>query len=346
MPDVPAMLRQWSVLKTLSARRNGATLRELADDAGVSQKTITRDLALLRRIGFPVQDSISEHGRKHWKLDGATGLPTLRFTLEEAAALYLGRQFLEALAGTLFWSAANSAFRKIQATLGDPAIRHLGKLACAVYLKTHALADYSSRAQLIDQLMVAIEDRRLTVLEYQSLRSTEPVSYYDVHPYALVHHRGALYCVGWSKDHDGLRTFKVDRISAVDVLQLQFERQEDFNAEHYLAHSFGIFAADGPPQTLRVRFAGPAIRILDEKQFHASQKVIPQPDGSVIVEYELAAFEEFVSFILSWGPHAEVLEPAELRARVQHSLAAALGLYNGPERRNSRPGNTTRKRME
>ena len=63
-------------------------------------------------------------------------LKALEFTVEEAAALYLGRQFLEPLAGTYFFDGAQRAFQKIRATLGDAALRHLEKLAAAFYQKT------------------------------------------------------------------------------------------------------------------------------------------------------------------------------------------------------------------
>ncbi len=328
MADSVQLLRQWTVLRTLSARRQGATLKELAAETGVSEKTIGRDLSLLRRLAFPIDEKIGEHGRKHWMMTDTEGLPALGFTLEEAAALYLGRQFLEGLAGTLFWTGAQSAFKKIQSALGDAALQHLHKLAAAFYLKTHALTDYSSRADLIDQLMVAIEERRLTVITYQSLRSTEPVSLYDIHPYALVHHKGALYIIAWSKDHNENRTFKIDRVSKVDHYALQFTRPADFDPATYLAHSFGIFSSDGLPQTVRVRFAPSVVRILEEKQFHPSQKLMPQRNGSVLAEYTLASFEEFTSWILSFGPHAEVLEPAALRETITKMLTDALSQYS------------------
>lgn len=327
MADSTQLLRQWTLLRMLSARRQGVTLKELAAEAGVSQKTVQRDLNLLRRLAFPIDEIVGDHGRKHWTMSAAGGLPGLGFTLEEAAALYLGRQFLEALAGTMFWQGAQSAFTKIRSAFGEPALRHLQKLATGVYLTTHALADYESRANLIDDLMIAIEDRRLTVITYQSLRSTEPVTLYDIHPYALVHHRGALYVIAWSKDHDEVRTFKVDRINSVSLHGLQFERPADFHPKDFLAHSFGIFAGDGPPQTVRVRFAPQVVRILQEKRFHPSQRLTAQRDGSQLAEYTLASFEEFQSWILSFGPHAEVLEPPTLRQAVVDALKESLVVY-------------------
>ncbi|HET6424903.1 MAG TPA: WYL domain-containing protein [Planctomycetaceae bacterium] len=261
------------------------------------------------------------------------GLPSLSFTLEEAAALYLGRQFLEGLAGTLFWTGAQSAFKKIQSALGDAALQHLQKLATAFYLQSHAITDYSARADLIDQLMVAIEERRLTVITYHSLKSTEPVSLYDIHPYALIHHKSALYLIAWSKDHGEIRTFKVDRVSNAEHYDLKFTRPENFDPATHLEHSFGIFAGDGPPQKVRVRFAAPVARILEEKRFHPSQAISPPQQGWVTAEFTLSALEEFSSWILSFGPMAEVLEPVSLRDQVADSLRQSLALYLSEESR-------------
>jgi predicted DNA-binding transcriptional regulator YafY len=270
MADQPSLLRQWTLLRTLSARRQGVTLRELADDAGVSSKTILRDLDMLRQLGFPVVHATSDHGRKHWKLDGAKGLLQLQFTVEEAAALYLGPQFLEPLAGTYFFDGAQRAFQKIRSTLGDAALRHLEKLAAAFYQKTHGWSDYSKHGDL--------------------LRSTEPVTRYDIHPLAIVWHKHALYVIAHSCDNGAVRTFKIDRISAAEIQSLQFNRPHEFDPHELLAGSFGVFEGDRPTQTVRIRFS----RVVAERTHHSSQCLTPQPDGSLLAEFELSSFEELV----------------------------------------------------
>ena len=327
MPDQPPILRHWSLLRSLSARRHGVTLRDLATEAAVSQKTILRDLELLRRLGFPVVNVTSDHGRKHWRLDGRDGLLQLTFTVEEAAALYLGRQFLEPLAGTDFFLGARSAFQKIRSTLGDAPLRHLEKLAAAFYHKTHGLADYSQKGQLIDDLIRAIEDRRLTIITYQSLRATEPVTHYDVHPYGVVWHKHALYLIAHSCDHGAIRTFKVDRVSAAEVQELQFARPTDFDACALLSGSIGMFAGEGPVQHVRIRFSPAVARLVAERTCHPSQRLLPQADGSILAEFDLSSFEELTSWVLSFGRHAEVLEPQELRHEVERELREALALY-------------------
>lgn len=321
------LLRQWQLLTLLSAPNGQATVRQLVERSGVCDKTVRRDLELLKEVGFPLVEVVGERGRKHWQLANDSGIAQLRFTLEEAAALYLGRQFLEPLAGTYFFAGAQSAFEKIRATLGAAALKHLEKLAAAFYHKSHGWADYSQQGELIDDLQRAIEDRRLTVVTYQSLRSTEPVTYYDLHPYGLAWHKHALYLIAWSLDHQAIRTFKVDRISSVETERLQFKRPADFDLQDYLAHSFGIIQSDEPPRRVVVRFAPAVARILEEKRFHPSQKLTSESTGHVLASYQLSSFEEFQSFVLSFGPLAEVLEPADLRDRLITSLRDSLANY-------------------
>lgn len=327
MADSKQLLRQWKVLRTLSARRLGMTVADLAHEMDVNERTIRRDLLDLKQVGFPVLESVGEHGRKHWKLDDTSGLAELRFTLEEAAALYLGRQFLEPLAGTLFYQGSQSAFKKIQTTLGDAALRHLSKLAQAFHLRTHGFVDYTQKAALVDELLFAVEERRMAAIEYRSLRTTEPVTHYDVCPLGLIWYREALYLIAESKDHNQVRTFKVDRLTGLECLDLQFQRPDGFSLEDFFQHSFGIFEGNGAPEEVRVRFRQPASRFVEERQFHPSQKLQSQRDGTTIATYQLAAFDDLIYWVLGFGPLAEILSPPALRDRIATALQQAAELY-------------------
>lgn len=322
-----ALVRQWKIIYMLSNTGGMATVRSLVEQTGASEKTIRRDMQLLRKVGYPLAESINERGQKEWRLASPVNMPVLNFTLEEAAALYLGRQFLEPLAGTFFFAGANSAFTKLRACFGDAVLRHLEKLAAGFYSKTHGLADYSAKGELIDDLVRAIEDRRLTVITYQSLRSTEPVTHYDIHPYGLAWHRHALYLIAWSCDHEAIRTFKVDRISSASTETLQFQRPRNFDLAAYLSGSFGIFQGDGALQKVRVRFTATVARLIQERRFHDSQELTPEPTGALLATYELSSLEEFTSWILSFGQHAEVLEPPALREKMIAELSASLENY-------------------
>ncbi len=328
--DATPLVRQWLLLRALSARRNGLTVREMADESGVGLRTIRRDLELLRQLGFPLAEETSTHGRKHWRLGSDTQSPPLHFTWDEAIALYLGRRHLEPLAGTQFWTSAQSSFRKIRATLGEPALRYLEKMAAAFHHTAFGAADYSRKAEIIDGLMVAIEDQRVAFITYQSLQSTEPVTY-DVHPYGIVFHRQSLYLVAHAVLHDEVRHYKVDRIDAVELQRFPFSRPAEFDLQKHLADSFGIFRGDGQGVTVRVRFAAEVARYVEESRWHHSQRLRREEDGSLVAEFVLGDTNEIKRWILSFGTNAVVLRPKQLREEILADLREMAGMYEVDE---------------
>jgi len=325
MADHPPLVRQWILLRLLSSRRQGATIKELAEELRVSIKTIRRDLNMFVEAGFPLGETVHERGRKAWRLDHDKTQPELNFAYDEALALYLGRRFLEPLAGTPFWTAAQAAFRKLRAMLGEGSLKYIESLAPLFHQTTVGAGDYSKKADIIDALMVGIEDCKAVFITYQSLQATESVTY-DVYPYGLIYHRGSLYLVGHAPDHDEIRHWKVDRIENAEVTQFPFNAPPDFDLEKHLAGSFGVFHGDGDIR-VKVRFSATVARYVMESKWHDSQKFLPQKDGSVLAEFRLSTTEEIKRWILSFGRHAVVEEPVELRREINEEVRALLVGY-------------------
>ncbi len=310
MPDEAPLVRQWILLRTLCASHQGVGVAETARELGVSEKTIRRDLEAFHRAGFPLTESVEEHGRKKWRIDIGGNHPGLAFAFDEAIALYLARHLMEPLAGTPFWEAAQRAFHKIRAALGPGALKYIERFGGMFHQTVVGASDYSKKADIIDQLMLGMEDCRVVFLTYQSAHATEPVTY-DVYPYGLSYHRGSLYLVGWAPQHDEIRHWKVDRIEDASVEELRFPKPEDFDLHEHFAHSFGVFQGDGEVH-VKVRFAPEVARYVQESQWHPSQQLSPQADGSLVAEFDLDGTEEIKRWVLSFGRHATVLEPEAL----------------------------------
>lgn len=342
MTEASPLVRQWILLRTLCARHYGATVKELSTEMDVSEKTIRRDLETFQTAGFPLAEIIEAFGRKKWHIDPAKYQPGMCFAYDEAIALYLGRRFLEPLAGTVFWEAAQRAFKKIRASFGKNALKYVDQFATMFHQTMVGISDYSKKAELIDDLMVGIEDHRAVFLTYQSLRATEPVTY-DVYPYGLAYHRGSLYLIGRAPQHDEIRHWKVDRIDNAELTEIHFNRPEDFNLEEHLKGSFGIYHGDGDVQ-IKVRFSPEVARYVSESKWHESQKLKTEKDGSVIVEFHLDDTEEIKRWIMSFGKHAQVIEPRELRNEIlgewKDSVATQEAMFasdKGSTKHNGRP---------
>jgi predicted DNA-binding transcriptional regulator YafY len=115
------------------------------------------------------------------------------------------------------------------------------------------------------------------------------------------------------------------------VEKFPFRLPEGFNLRDHLANSFGIF--DGPGRIcVKIRFLSTVARYVHEKHWHASQRLTPQADGSLLAEFCLGSLEEVKSWVLGFGRHAEVLEPEGLREEMEEECRAMIRRYGAAER--------------
>jgi predicted DNA-binding transcriptional regulator YafY len=66
-PHTP-LIRQWQLLKWLSSEPKGVTVGEAVKATGTSEKTVRRDLAVLRNVGFELTATVEGYGRKRWRI--------------------------------------------------------------------------------------------------------------------------------------------------------------------------------------------------------------------------------------------------------------------------------------
>lgn len=324
MSESAQLVRQWKLLQMLEVSRIGCSIHELVSQAEVSEKTIRRDLKVLQTV-FNITERIDNSRQKRWCMKPIAD--QLGFNLTELMSLHFSHQFLEPLAGTPFWEGNRSVFRKIKGALGDREIRYVEKLSAGIKVTTAGAGNYEQRGQLIDNLMVAIEDRKVALIVYQSMQATEPVEQ-EVYPLGLIHHRGSLYLIAWSSRREEVRNFKVDRIDEVDVQNLKYTVPADFDLSDWLSKSFGVWRSGNENlQTIRIHFANEAARYVQESTWHESQQLFPQPDGSLIALFGLPDTLEIKRWIMSFGPGATVLEPQSLVDEVAADLAAMLRSY-------------------
>ena len=67
-----------------------------------------------------------------------------------------------------------------------------------------------------------------------------------------------------------------------------------------------------------------AARLVSEQQWHPSQKLKQLKDGEIELTVTLGGLEEIERWVLSWGEHAQVLEPLALKRQIRRVAEAIL----------------------
>jgi len=144
-----------------------------------------------------------------------------------------------------------------------------------------------------------------------STESTDRV----VHPYAVLPLRGKWFLVAHCERSGSLRFFRVDRIHEMDRLSESFERPEGLDLDALVAGGRGFGSESA--ERLVVRYSPRVARWIAEREPGDAEQ-----DGSFVVSHPLADDAWAVRHVLQYGPDAEVLAPARVRARVIATLTA------------------------
>jgi predicted DNA-binding transcriptional regulator YafY len=331
------LARQWQLVQRLARSRAGVGVEELAADVGCTVRTVYRDLDALNLAGFPVMTERRD-GRAYHRFIDTYRLGDVPFTADEVLALAFGEDLLRTLEGTVFHDSIRSALAKIRAGLGPELQDYLGGLAQAFRVLPGPHKNYARQRDTIRVLNEAVLGRRTLRMRYRTGRTGQTRAR-ELDPYRVWYRSGGLYVVGLDHHSDEIRTFAVDRIGEIEPLERRFRVREGFDFDAYIGSSFGVVAET--PVRVRIRFApGHHANYVEERSWHPSQSLARGSDGSLELSMEVGGTTELRSWVLSFGPDAEVLEPASLRDEVVRELGAALARYEG--RAASRPARAAR----
>jgi predicted DNA-binding transcriptional regulator YafY len=331
VPRNAEVIRQWTILREIErARTSGVTIDELASLCDVTTRTIRRDLQALEEAGFPIYDDRShDDGRTRWMMNGQAfkGL-SAGLTLSELCALHFSRTLLEALAGTPFKDELEGAFDKLGASLTPHMRQFLDQLPHVISSKPDPLRRRPGEAatrqpQIVGRALDATLHHRQATLTYHS-RSSERTKNYLVHPYRLAYAQGGLYLLAHVPEYGEVRTFAVERIEEIALLEERFTPIEELPDEAF-PHSLGVHT--GPPERVTIEFDRAVADYVRAREWHQSQALAERADGGLVVTLDVCVDQALRSWILSFGPFARVVAPEALTREIAEQFERASALY-------------------
>jgi predicted DNA-binding transcriptional regulator YafY len=317
MPNVATRL--FSIIFLLQSR---GTLKasELAEELGVSERTIHRYMGMLDEMGIPIYSERGPYGG--FSLVRGYKLPPLVFTPEEATVLYLGASLVEEIWGVSYHDAVVAARAKLDNVLPEALLEEVKQAEQGLVATGWFRRDYGPWAPVIDDLRRCVAHRQQIWLAYRSFRQERTERTVD--PYALALQWGHWYLIGYCHLREDMRTFRVDRVEEVVATGEQSEVPRDFSAREYLQR----MAVERPTAYHRVvvHFEPEVAHLVRERR-ETWQDLAEHQDGSVTLSFDSSDLAWPRRWVLSWQDSATVLGPAELVRMVREAAEAISARY-------------------
>lgn len=188
------------------------------------------------------------------------------------------------------------------------------------------LEEVPSAREFLPPMVNALRDSRVVVMDYHPYTRQTPHRAIEFHPYFLKIFRQRWYVTGLNVGENRIKTYALDRIVSMRVVDEQYSIPEYFDAEAYSRDSFGIIFNRGEVKDVILRVEARQAKYFRALPLHHSQQETLS-DGYSLFSYRLKISDDFVQELLSHGASVTVVRPPELRAIITTSLRATLDNY-------------------
>ena len=228
--------RLFQLVQLVRGRRL-STADFIAQRLDVSARTVYRDIADLQAQGVPIEGEAGVGYRMRAGFD----LPPLMFTQTEAQALVAAVRLAQPRLDLALAAQAEAALSKILAVL--PAAARAAAESLAVYAPPVG-PDEQTRGRL-ETLRVAAETRHKLRIDYLDLKDV--ASQRTVRPLACLFWGEVWTLAAWCETRAGFRSFRVDRITALELLPERFRDEPGRTLADLLRHSGVADQVQGSP---------------------------------------------------------------------------------------------------
>lgn len=303
--DKPRYSRISDILELLTLMQSrvlGVTLTDIVNQFNVSRRTAERLRDAIIDI-LPQINEIETVGKeKHWGFTSGYMNEIINFTPEEIAILEgikdgitpdFNKKTLESVITKL------KAFSRKQITKVDDAIELIMKSeGTAVTQKP----SYKIDVNIIDAIRQGIKENRKVRGKYNGKDKL-------LAPYGIIYGSN-VYLIGIEGDWTNPYVYSLHKLSDIKLTNETFDKG-DFDIREYANTSFGVYHNE--VMKVELLFSPDAAEDVLNYNFHPTQKVKQNEDGSVTVKFKASGELEILWHIFKWGDSVKIVAPTKLK---------------------------------
>jgi predicted DNA-binding transcriptional regulator YafY len=290
----------------------------LAEEWEVSSKTIQRDIEYLRdMLDAPL--SYSAKNRGYFYTENSFTLPAFDLNDSDLFAIFIADKLLQQYKNTPVYLRLQSVFARIEDSLPEKVSFHPALMddKCSFVASPQTFIN----PQVWETIFTGLrESKSLTVTHKKPSATTSHSRSID--PYHVTSYQGEWYVIGFCHLRKAIRTFAISRVTHANVTDNSFSIPEDFDFDTASIEHFGVHWGQNSYK-VQIWFSRDASPYIQERQYHPTQQIEENDDGSINVALVTNHLLEVKRWVLSWGDQAKALAPDALIDEIRDELEKA-----------------------
>jgi len=316
------VVRIYRVLTLLENSRFGLTAKDIKkmisnNGTPISERTIYRDLEVLRSSGFPLEETkVEKNASSKWRVIRKHENAVVRLTINEVFSLFLAQNYLRFLEKTPFYPRISSVFNKLMQNVSTESSKALIAMAEELNFESGSLHALGIDDGCLMKLRLALGERQFVTFDYLTpggMRTKRKCG-----PQFLYFAKGGLYLIAKDTGDGQMKTFALPRLENAEMLDEHYD-EPLLAAKEYFKYCFGVYRA-AEPEKIVLRFSPQIAGFVRERQWHHSQLNKILPNGELVVEFFVGVTPELTQWVLGFGSRVYVESPASLKELIAHEI--------------------------
>jgi predicted DNA-binding transcriptional regulator YafY len=289
--------------------------KELADNLGVSERMIRKYMDDLGEANINIESIPGPTGG--YELIGYDYLLNLDLSSEEAISLQIATTYLKESINFDLKYQLESLNDKIK--IINERCNRLDDYSDNIIIKPKSVdLDKESKFEL--EVQSACISKKKLRIKYSSVSSGETERI--IHPYGLVARNNLKYLVAYCENRKMELTFKLMRITQVEVLNDKFDLPTSFNIKEFMKNHLGLFNNEN--YNLKLLIKKPFSQAVSEGLYAKNQDIKWIDKETIIFEGQMSGKPDIIRWILSMRTSVTVLEPEVLKEEIKEELKKML----------------------
>ena len=315
----PKLGKILNLIIKMQSRYSGITLNDIQEELEVSRRSAER----LRDVliwEIPQIEELPTTGReKHWGFSRSSHLrEIISFSKDEIAEL-------EGIKNNLQLDSTKDVLNGIVDKLKVLSRKNATEIedAIEILLKTEGSAvtqkpSYKIDIQILDTIRQAIKENLRIKCKYDDRDKI-------LSPFGIIY--GAnVYLIGVEGDKPDPYVYRLHKVTDIGLTEETFDKG-DFDIKEYANRSFGVYQNE--IIKVELRFSKEVAEDVLNYNFHPTQKVKQNDDGTVTVKFKASGELEILWHIFRWGDKVQIISPKSLKKEYVEYLENVLTMQKG-----------------